>query len=304
MFALAVASHAAQFDYGPQPYGPLQTEERWGTYQSDAAEGDVRYFLVKPKGEKLYPGIYYIYGRPGFDHRLMPELHRLASFGFTVFVAHFQEALLIPVLIPVSDPPEVVPVQIDGFQAFMKLKERSPGPVCIVSTVRGGQYALRLASQPEVACYVGYHPVFTDHSLPEQHQDVMLMPEVRNLKVPTLLMVGDWDFEVRVNQSKRIEQYLKMHGIPVELVIYPEAQRGFDFRVNGRSLADDLAKIDSMNRTVAFVSKYLGGDSNLDMDSNAMAPLPSSITLVPQPKVVKRPRATSKASAISTEDGQ
>lgn len=275
------SAQAASFDYGPQPFGPYETEERWGTFYSEAADGEVRYFLVKPKGNKAYPGIYYIYGRPGLDHRLFPELQRLASYGYTVFVTHFQEALLIPILLPASDPPETVQVQNDGFDELLRLPERSPGKVCVVATVRGGFYGMRLASRKEAACYVGYHPVGVDHSWPEQFQDVTILPAIRNVKVPTLLMVGSSDYEVRQNQSKRAVRYLREHNVPADLVVYPDGKRGFDFRTRKRSLGDDMAKIDSMNRTVAFLRNNLmaSDQQQVKLDTNAAAPLPTKIRL-------------------------
>lgn len=272
---------AAGFDYGPQPFGPHETEESWGSFYSEAADGDVRYFMVKPKDDKAYPGIYYIYGRPGLDHRLFPELKRLASYGFTVFVTHFQEALLIPILLPSNDPPETVQVQNDGFDELLKLKERSPGKVCVIATVRGGFYGMQLASRKEAACYVGYHPVGVNHSWPEQYQDVTILPAIRKVKVPTLLMVGSSDYEVRQNQSKRAAEYLSANNVPVDLVVYPDGKRGFDFRTRKRSLGDDLAKIDSMNRTVAFLNKNLKPEAakHMTLNVNAAAPLPAAIRL-------------------------
>lgn len=274
---------AMEFDYGPQPFGPHKTEERCGIYESPAAEGKVRYFMVKPEGREAWPGIYYIYGRPGLDHRLLPELRRLASYGFTVFVSHFQEALLIPILLPANDPPETVQVQVEGFDAFLKFPERKSGSVCVVSTVRGGNYGVLLAQRPESACYVGYHAVLVYHGWDEYYQDVTIMPEIRNLTKPTLLMVGSRDFETRANQSRRTASYLKSKGIPVELVVYPEAARGFDFRVAGRGLADDMAKVDSMNRAVAFLNRHLSGNkSEFATTPVATAPLPGTVRVISQ----------------------
>lgn len=295
LLAAALVARAAEFDHGPQPYGPYKTEERWGTYNSDAADGKVRYFLVKPEGAGRYPGVYYVYGRPGLDHRLLPELRRLASYGFMVYVAHFQEALLIPILLPANDPPETLQVQIDGFEDFLALKERKPGRVCVFSTVRGGNFGLILAARPEAACYVGYHSALVLHGWPEQHQDVTVMPEVRKLRTPTLLMIGGADFETRKNQSKRVAQYLRAKGVPVELVEYPQAQRGFDFRVVNRTLADDLAKIDSMNRAVAFMSQHLDtGSPKMRTSRYGTAPLLPTAPPTYDPKAV--PRAAPKGT--------
>jgi dienelactone hydrolase len=268
-------------DFGPQPSGPYEIQERWGSFQTEGVESDIRYYMVKPKGDQAYPGIYYIYGRPGLDDRLFAELQRLASFGFTVVTTHFQEALLIPVFSPQMDPPETVRVQSDGYDEFLKQPERAAGKVCIVATVRGGYYALKLVTRPEVACWVGIHPVLVDHSEPEQYQEITIMPEIRKVKIPTLLMVGDADFEVRTNQSRRAARYLETHGVPIELVVYPSAARGFDFRTVGRTMADDLAKMDSMYRTVEFLNRHLGipNPAGAGLGPLAAAPVPTSIRL-------------------------
>lgn len=283
------ASARAETDYGPRPYGPYETQERWGAYHTDAAESEVRYFMVKPRGEKQYPGVFLIYGRPGLDDRLFQELRRMASFGFTIFVSHFQEALLIPIFAPQMDPPETLQLIVDGFDEFLKQPERTPGKVCIYATVRGGYYAVKLAARPEVGCLVGIHAVLTDHSLPEQFDDQTVMEDVRDIKVPTLLMVGSGDVETRAIQSKRVAQYLERKGVPVDLIVYPAATRGFDFRTNGRILADDLAKLDSMYRTVEFMSRNLGGENLLgpSLGTNATAPFPTTVRFpfagVPRP---------------------
>ena len=89
--------------------------------------------------------------------------------------------------------------------------------------------------------------------------------------------------------------YLRAKGVPVELVVYPQAQRGFDFRVVNRTLADDLAKIDSMNRAVAFMSQYLDTDSpKMRTSRYASAPLPPTTPPTYDPKVV--PRAAPKGT--------
>ena len=272
---------SAQTDFGPRPYGPHDTQERWGAYQTEGADNEVRYLLVKPRGDRPFPGIYYVYGRPGLDERLMQELRRLASYGFTIFVSHFQEALFLPNFPMDMDPPQTLQVVGDGFDKFLKMSERTAGKVCVLGTVRGGYYAVKLASRSEVACLVGLHPVITDHALPEQYQEVTVLKDIRSVRVPTLLMVGSQDFEVRVNQSKRAAQYLAQKGIPVDLVIYQGAARGFDFRTVERTLADDLAKMDSMYRTVEFINRHLGYPNSAGPSAGpqAAAPIPNTVQL-------------------------
>jgi hypothetical protein len=94
-------------------------------------------------------------------------------------------------------------------------------------------------------------------------------------------MIGSQDFEVRVNQSKRAAQYLAQKGIPVDLVIYQGAARGFDFRTVERTLADDLAKMDSMNRTIEFINRHLGYPNSAGPSGGpqASAPIPNAVRL-------------------------
>jgi dienelactone hydrolase len=43
----------------------------------------------------------------------------------------------------------------------------------------------------------------------------------------------------------------------VEVVVYPGAQRGFDFRRNDRTVGDDLARDDALRRTAEFLHRVL-----------------------------------------------
>jgi acetyl esterase/lipase len=66
---------------------------------------------------------------------------------------------------------------------------------------------------------------------------------------------------VRREQVVRVGERLKERGVPVELVVYPGAQRAFDFRRNFRTLGDDLAREDALNRTVRFLNRALGAQA-------------------------------------------
>ena len=241
-------------------------EESWTEYESD--DVTVRSLVFIPKRDGRYPGIYYIFGRPGLDGRLKGELRRLAARGFAVYVAEWQQPRMIPVMIPTADPPEVRGDIERGFDHFLQYFGSHPkvrlDKACIVGTVRGAYYAFLLAAhRREVACLVAYHAVIMDHALPEAAQHTQYLPDVQELKVPVLMMVGDKDFEVRQAQSLRVAEYLKEKGRPLEFVVYPGAQRAFDFRIVNRTVADEMARLDSMNRTVRFLNKHLGAEGHV-----------------------------------------
>jgi dienelactone hydrolase len=73
-------------------------------------------------------------------------------------------------------------------------------------------------------------------------------------------MVGEREQEIRRELVIRVAERLKQRGVPVDLVVYPGAQRAFDFRRNGRTLGDDLAREDALNRTVRFLNRVLGAN--------------------------------------------
>jgi carboxymethylenebutenolidase len=108
-----------------------------------------------------------------------------------------------------------------------------------------------------VACMVGYYPHLVNPNAPEPVQVYRYMPEVDQIKVPTLLMVGDKDIELRRELVIRVANRLKELGRFVELVVYPGAQRAFDFRRVDRTFGDDLAREDALNRTVGFLNRIL-----------------------------------------------
>jgi carboxymethylenebutenolidase len=111
--------------------------------------------------------------------------------------------------------------------------------------------------RPEVAAVVGYYPHLVNPNAPEPVQVHRYMPELERLTVPALLMVGERDHQLRRELVVRAGQRLRELGRPVEVVVYPGAQRGFDFRRNDRTVGDDLARDDALRRTAEFLHRVL-----------------------------------------------
>lgn len=66
---------------------------------------------------------------------------------------------------------------------------------------------------------------------------------------PTLVLHGDQDGIVPVENARAIENYLKVNNIPHEVVIYPGQGHGFT----------GVARLDSARRTAAFLGRHLDG---------------------------------------------
>ncbi len=75
---------------------------------------------------------------------------------------------------------------------------------------------------------------------------------IKQVKTPTLVIVGERDGECPAPQSFEFWHALKTEGVPTQLVVYPGEGHGF------RNPKDDL---DRLRRTLAWFDRYLGASS-------------------------------------------
>jgi carboxymethylenebutenolidase len=68
---------------------------------------------------------------------------------------------------------------------------------------------------------------------------------------PTLVLHGGNDWVVPVTAAHQLEAFLKAHGTPHEVKIYPDEGHGFH----------GAAAEDSVRRTIAFLDRYLGEEA-------------------------------------------
>lgn len=76
------------------------------------------------------------------------------------------------------------------------------------------------------------------------------MSFIKNVKTPTLVLVGERDGECPAPQSREFWHGLKTFGVPTEFVVYPG---------EGHFIARPEHQLDILRRTVAWFDKYLGG---------------------------------------------
>ncbi len=110
----------------------------------------------------------------------------------------------------------------------------------------------------EVACYVSYYPHLQDPNAPEPMQVYRYAPEADDLVIPALIFIGEKEQYQRRRSIETAVDSMRARNRPVELFIYPGVGRGFDFRPeNVRTLADDMAAKDAIQRAAAFIDYYL-----------------------------------------------
>jgi len=234
----------------------VELEERRVEYSS----GDVQVpaLLLLPKASGPHAAVLFIHGRSGLNERVQGEARRLAARGFAVLAPDYHTGRFIPELPIEHDPATETDVE-RGLDYLKTIQGVRAEKVAVVGLSRGGYHAALLAvRRPEVVGMVGYYPHLASPNASEPVQVYRYMPEVEQWKVPALLMVGELDHQLRRDQVVRVAERLRERGVSVELVVYPGAQRAFDFRRNTRTLGDDLAREDSLNRTVRFLNRVLG----------------------------------------------
>ena len=222
-----------------------------------SADIEIPAVLAVPRSGGPHPGVIFVHGRSGWHDRLTAEALRLAERGFVVLAPDYHTARFIPENPIAHDPATEKDVEL-GIDYLKGLRDVRPGPLGVVGISRGGYHAALLGvRRPEVGGIVGYYPHLVSPNAPEPDQVYRYMPEVEQWRVPALLLVGEKDHQLRRELVIRVAERLRQRGIGVELVVYPGAQRAFDFRRNDRTLGDDLARADALERTVRFLNRVL-----------------------------------------------
>jgi dipeptidyl aminopeptidase/acylaminoacyl peptidase len=86
---------------------------------------------------------------------------------------------------------------------------------------------------------------------PEVYARSSPMNFIKRVKTPTLILVGEFDLECPAPQSREFWHALKTLGVPTQLVVYPG---------EGHGIRGARHQRDMMNRTVAWMNRYLKND--------------------------------------------
>jgi len=128
-----------------------------------------------------------------------------------------------------------------------------PGKAAVVGFSLGGGGALTHATRlPDlVAAVVAWYPT-TYYIASEKTY-------VAQIKVPTLILAGGKDRYgncCMIDTMRALETAARELGKPLDLVVYPEADHGFNLRVLSTYRPDDAA--DGLRRTATMLRQYLG----------------------------------------------
>ena len=242
----------------PRNYDVIRRET---SYMNGDIEVPVTIYRPKQKGK--FAGVMFIHGRPGLVDDIRRLAVRIAARGFVVYAPDLFFGRDI-------DPR---PIKHDyileqdlnkGLDHMMTLQDISGDKVCTYSHTRGGYYSLKLAvtykrQLDRIGCYVSYYPHWQDPNAAEPLQVYSYASELDELKIPTLVFYGDQEQYQRRRGIETAAENMLRKKRPVQLVLYPGVQRGFDFRPERvREFADDLASKDAVMRAARFIRLNLG----------------------------------------------
>ncbi len=231
---------------------------RAASYRNGEVEIPVEIF--SPAGR--FPVLVFLHGRRGLDEltRLVPL--RLAARGFTVVAPDLFSGRFIDKM-PVRHDAALEDDAALAIDFALGLPEAGgQSRTCVVSHTRGGYYALKAlvtkGRQQKIACYVSYYPHWQHPEAPEAMQVYQYAPEVDEMRVPVLVFLGEHEQYQRVRPILNGIDSLRKKNRDARVIVYPGVGRGFDFRPREvRTLADDLAAQDSLQRAALFIRSLL-----------------------------------------------
>lgn len=188
-----------------------------------------------------------------------------AARGFVVFAPDIYSANFMDPY-PLEHDPALEADVGAGVDALLARSDISSSRACLYSHTRGGYYTLKVAvtqgrQHTQLACYVSYYPHWQDPNAPEPLQVYGYAPEIDELRLPTMVFIGEKEQYQRRRPIDTGVLFLLSKKRDVSLFVYPGVGRGFDFRPKAvRTLADHLASKDALVRASRFMRKHLGNE--------------------------------------------
>jgi len=208
------------------------------TYLSGGKPVGIDVFVPPKSGE--YPIVLALHGSSGLYSGSNQFPQMLADRGFVVFLPHFFETTgttrASPLTIRDNFPTWIIAIS-DALDYAQDHPQTDRQRIGIVGFSLGAYLALALGSrQSRVKAVVDFFGGMPDH----------FAEQVRQLP-PVLILHGDRDTVVPVNEAHKIEALYSARQAQYEMKIYPNANHGF----NGFNM------LDAGQRTYFFLKKYL-----------------------------------------------
>jgi carboxymethylenebutenolidase len=210
--------------------------------------------IARPAGNGPWPPVLYIHAKRGYE-----DVDR----DCFLVIAPDRPAVNMVERWPDRHLPETEDDVEAALDALLRHPQACRQPVGIVAKSRGPYFALRLAAKRgrDIGALVAWYGHFQNPNAPEPQQLFSVAPEVAKLQAPTLMLIGDADYELRRMVNGRAFYALWERGVPVALQMYPMARRAFDFRAD-QNPEEKAATKHALQRERAWLREHLKLDAS------------------------------------------
>lgn len=210
------------------------------SFPSDSKNIAIDYFT--PGAEGKFPIVIALHGSGGLAHAGHLEFAQLlADRGFCVFVPHYFESTGTNWADNATiwrEFPTWMQVISDAVDFAVQNRSADPNRIGVVGFSLGAYLALSLASQqPRVKAVVDFFGGIPDH-----------FAERLEHMAPVLILHGEADPIVPVEEAHKIARLLDSRSIPYETRLYKSAGHGFR----------GFDMLDAGQRTYSFLTRHLG----------------------------------------------
>jgi carboxymethylenebutenolidase len=252
------ATSASAAHDAPSPSSPKEEQPKIPLLEQDVAYGEAQKrnlvgFLAMPSdAAEPLPGIMVIHEWRGLDDNIKTMTRRLAAEGYVALAvdlyggstADTPEKAQKLMAAVVSDPDAA---RANLKQAYEYLDKYALAPrIGSIGWGFGGGWSLQSALML---------PDDLDAMVMYYGQVVMSEPQLATLSMPMLGFFGGLDESVPTKEVQKFRQSLLKLGKPVEMLIYPKANR--DFANPSDANYDEQAANDSWQKTLAFLAENL-----------------------------------------------
>jgi dienelactone hydrolase len=251
--------------------GPYPTKRMALSYQS--ADREIPALLITPTAKGTYPVLLYVHGRWGLNESTAAYLETIAERGVVILAPDYHFARGVPALAPFHDPETqadveaAVPFLTTIAGQYTTLDKSRFG---VLGQDHGAYFSVLLGAgaQDKFGTLIGIYPLLQDPNVNKIQHLYAFSRAIEDLQIPTLLMIGKSDREMRRIQVERVASRLEALKRDVRLVEYAGAQRCFDWRTSQASLANAMARSDSTNQIVRQLKTVIGGEKLLVMGTH------------------------------------
>ena len=237
------------------PLGLPALAEPTSRMMAVGGKGNMEATLYTPEGPGPFPSIVVIHTSQGLTEADRQYCARLAREGFICIVPAFLRAHGIKQDMKMTAFTTDREAILADFRQIIgmlgRLPMAKPGAVGAVGFSNGGLFSVLLAAQHQVKAGVAYYGALVGVMQPLPNNP--FLQSFTTTSAPVLLLAGENDTTMGMAPVRRLEEIIKAAGAPYELVVYPDAEHGFD-RNNLRP-GNGAAGLDAWARTLAFLRK-------------------------------------------------